>query len=220
MGFFIDKRNRRKSPIALAAFGAAVLNLIVFGVLYALLAEPLYHAVSLGGATTAVHSVIIAVIGTAVCCLEFLAPDKRMAPYGFAGLAVVLLMFYAACFSLSEEVRGGMVQMITAYGLAPVLIGNAVSWPVYLKMKRDNPAMNQRKTIQEELREAVAKEQKKAGAKPAVEPKPVAPVTEAPETEIPAEEAMFGPEAGRGSATFRSAQEEAMLLYEDEDSDD
>jgi hypothetical protein len=37
MGFFIDKNNRRKSPVVLAAFCAALLDLVVFGVLYALL---------------------------------------------------------------------------------------------------------------------------------------------------------------------------------------
>ena len=41
MSFFIDKHNRRKSPIALAAFGAALLYMVLFGVLYGLLAEPL-----------------------------------------------------------------------------------------------------------------------------------------------------------------------------------
>ena len=36
MSFFIDRFNRRKSPIALAAFGAALLYAVIFAVLYAL----------------------------------------------------------------------------------------------------------------------------------------------------------------------------------------
>ena len=82
MSFFIDRFNRRKSPIALAAFAAALLYIVIFGLLYALLAEPLYRAVSLSTplATTAVHSAIIAAVGTAVCCLLFLLKDKRVAP--------------------------------------------------------------------------------------------------------------------------------------------
>lgn len=156
MGFFIDKHNRRKSPIALAAFGAAVLELVIFGVLYGLLAEPLYHAVDLGstGATIAAHAVIIAVIGTAVSCLLFLLPDKRVVPYSFVGLAVVLCMFYIGALALDAEARVMMRQVITLYGLAPVLVGNAVVWPAYLGMKRRNPDMNRRKTVAEELREA------------------------------------------------------------------
>ena len=47
MSFFIDKKNRRKSPIVLAALGAALLDLAVFGIAYALLTDPLYHAVQL-----------------------------------------------------------------------------------------------------------------------------------------------------------------------------
>ena len=79
MSFFVDRFNRRKSPIALAALGATLLDLCVFGVLYALLIDPLYHYLPLGGGTAAsfVHSIVIACIGTALCCLLFLLPDKR-----------------------------------------------------------------------------------------------------------------------------------------------
>ena len=222
MSFFIDQKNRRKSPIILAALGAALLDLAVFGICYALLTEPLYHAVRLGGeiATTAVHALIIALAGTAVCCLQFLLPEKRVAPYGFAGLAVVFMMFCAAALMLDAPARGNMLRLIAMFGLAPILAGNAVTWPIYLKMKRANPALNHRKTIQEELREAMERE---AAEKPAPQTPPT-PQPEPPaQPEVTPEEALFGPEAAPGAPpAFRSAQEEAMLLYEDdeEESDD
>ena len=144
MSFFLDKQNRRKSPIALAAFFTALAYLCIFGVVTALLTDPLYNQLSLGNdvATTAVHSLVISLVGTAVCCLAFLIPDKRVAPYGFAGLAVVLVMFYVAAWMLPEESRNGMFQVVTMFGLGPVLIGNAVAWPIYLKIKRTHPALN------------------------------------------------------------------------------
>ena len=224
MSFFVDRFNRRKSPLALAAFGAALLDLAVFGLLYAFLAKPLNDAVSLGSAaaTLVVQALIIAVLGTAVCCLLFLLKDKRVAPYGFLGLAVLLLVFYAVAFLLEEDARPLMLYIITLYGLAPVLVGNAVTWPIYLKIKRANPALNQRKTIQEELQEALEKEAaKKPSCKAPPPPQPVPPAEREPE--VTAEEAMFGPEAGAGTPpAFRSAQDEAMLFYEDdeEESDD
>ncbi len=49
MSFFIDKHGRRKSPIALAACGAALLDLAVYFCTAALLAGPLYRTVSFGG---------------------------------------------------------------------------------------------------------------------------------------------------------------------------
>ena len=188
--------------------------------MYALLTEPLYHAVRLEStaATTAVHAILIALAGTAVCCLLFFLPDKRVAPYGFAGLAVVFAMFCAAALMLDEPARGNMLRLIAMFGLAPVLVGNAAAWPIYLKMKRANPALNHRKTIQEELREAAEKE---AAKKPARQ-EPPAPQPPA-QPEVTPEEALFGPEAAPGTPpAFRSAQEEAMLLYEDdeEESDD
>ena len=219
MSFFIDRFNRRKSPIALAAFGAAVLYIIIFGVLYGLLAGPLYRAVSLStpAATIAVHSLIIATFGTAVCCLLFLLKDKRVAPYGFCGLAVALCMFYAAAFMLDGLARSNMLYLITAYGLAPVLVGNAVTWPIYWRKKRANPALNRRKTIAEELKDAVAKEAAKKPA-PSVQPQPSKPVSaERPE---PSGDALFGPQADRSPMVSRSLQEEAMLFYEDDDDEE
>ncbi len=49
-------------------------------------------------------------------------------------------------------------RLLSGTFLTPVLVGNAVTWPIYLKIKRDNPALNHRKTISEELRDAVEKE--------------------------------------------------------------
>ena len=219
MSFFIDRFNRRKSPIALAAFAAAVLYLVVFGVLYGLLAAPLYRAVSLStpAATTAVHSLIIAAIGTAVCCLLFLLKDKRVAPYGFCGLAVALCMFYAAAFLLDGLARSNMLYLITAYGLAPVLVGNVVTWPIYWRMKRSDPALNRRKTIAEELKDAVAKEAAKHPAPPE-QPRPAKPASS--ERAEPSGDALFGPQADRSPMVSRSVQEEAMLFYEDDDDEE
>ena len=226
MSFFIDKHNRRKSPIALAAFGAALLYMVLFGVLYGLLAEPLYYAVSLGTptATTVVHTIIIAVIGTAICCLLFLLKDKRVAPYGFFGLAVALCMFYAAALLLEDDARSLMLYLITIYGLAPVLVGNAVTWPIYLKIKRDNPALNHRKTISEELRDAVEKEAAKTeepASAPEARPSQAAKSASVPkERPEPSGDALFGPQADRSPIVSRSAQEEAMLFYEDDDDEE
>ena len=102
MSFFIDKHGRRKSPIALAACGAALLDLAVYFCTAALLAGPLYRTVSFGGetVTSMIHTTIITVISTLLCCLLFLLKDKRVVPYGFAGLAVILLMFCAAAWML------------------------------------------------------------------------------------------------------------------------
>ena len=218
MSFFVDRFNRRKSPLALAAFGAALLDLAVFGLLYAFLAKPLNDAVSLGSAaaTLVVQALIIAVLGTAICCLLFLLKDKRVAPYGFCGLAVALCMFYAAAFLLDGLARSNMLYLITAYGLAPVLVGNAVTWPIYWRMKRANPALNRRKTIAEELKDAVAKEAAKKPAPP--EQQPSRPVS--PERPEPSGDALFGPQADRSPMVSRSVQEEAMLFYEDDDDEE
>ena len=170
MNLFIDKNHRRKSPIAIAGFFATLLDLCIYGVLYTLLAEPLYRQLTLPStaATNAVHTLIIALAGTAIGSL---------------------LMFYFAAWMLDTDQRATMVQLITLYGVAPALIGNAVAWPVYLKLRKTHPLPVQ-KTLQEEMREA-------AGTKADAAPKahPAAPAAE--------------------ERPRRSPQEDAMLLFED-----
>lgn len=208
MAFFVDKQNRRKSPVALAAFGAALVDMAVFSLLYVALAEPLYRlfAFESDSATNLAHSLIIAAVGTAVCCLWFLLRDKRVAPYGFACLALFLSMFLLAAALLDAEARGVMLYVIAMYGLMPVLVGNAVSWAVYLRLKRKNPAMNRRKTLREELLEGVEKETKR---RPATAPPPVPEPVPDPTPEEDEESAA--------PPRWDSAGEEALLFYEDDD---
>lgn len=229
MGFFIDKHHRRKSSMAVTAFFAALIDLFVFGILYGVLSEPLYRLVRLGSesSSTVVQGILIALLGTALCCLQFLLRDKRIAPYGFAGLAVALLMFYVGAAFLDADVRSDMLRLITLFGLLPVLVGNAVSWGIFLALKRRNPQLvAHRKTLQEEIRAAAevsAAARKKAAQ---TDPQPAAP---APQAETPAaapgpqaaqDAALFGPEGAGGPMSGRSEQEEAMLLYMDDDDDE
>ena len=221
MSFFIDKHNRRKTTIMLTAFCIGFLFALFFVVLSILLAEPLYTAVRFDNhlITTVAHSILIALLGTPVCCLTFFLKDKRIAPYSFGGLAVWLCMFYAAALLLEGDGQLYMIQTITMFGLAPALVGNLIVWPIYFRMKRANPTMNHRKTIREEIREDIANE---ATKEPESSPAPVTPSTttlsDHQTSTSPAEEAsdFFGPEAGRHYAISRSAEEEAMLFYEDE----
>lgn len=230
MSLFIDKHNRRKSPFALGVFCMTLMELLLFLVTYAFLLPPVSQAVVFqsGAASWAVQSLIVSGAGTALSCLFFLAPDKRMVPGGFVGLGVVLLMFCAAALMLEHpEDRDFMLRLIFAFGLPPVLVGNAVAWPIYLRLKHANPAPGPRKTVRQELLEAAAREAEKQERKRARQaekapapPEPAKPAPQPPETP---EEALFGPESGGGPSAFRSEEEEAMLLYMDdgdEESDD
>ena len=190
MSLFVDKNHRRKSPIAIAGFFATVLFLCVYGVLYVLLAEPLYRHVALSSpaATNVAHALIISLAGTALCGLLFLLKDKRVALFGFVGLAVVLVMFYVAAFLMEDSRRDMMLPLITLYGLAPTLVGNAAAWPLYLKLRKTHP-LPQPKTLREEIREAAG-----TSGSPAVHAAP--------------------PSAA--AASRRSPEEDAMLLYGDD----
>ena len=139
MSLFVNKDGTRKSPVVMLGFCMGLLFAAVFWVLAMLLAEPLFYHVSVAGnavLTSALHCMIIAVLGTAVCCLFFLLSDKRIVPIGFAFLAVFMLTFYAMAFMTDAEGRLGLLYFVTLHFLAPVLVGNAVSWALYLRLRK------------------------------------------------------------------------------------
>ena len=118
MNLFIDKNHRRKSPIAIAGFFATLLDLCIYGVLYTLLAEPLYRQLTLPStaATNAVHTLIIALAGTAIGSLLFLLRDKRVAldagyrPAGNHGAAD----YPVWCGTGPDRKRGGLAGLSQA----------------------------------------------------------------------------------------------------------
>lgn len=123
--------------MAVTCFFVDLLFCLVFGGAYALLTEPAAQPASAWrrNAETVLHCLIIAVIGTAVCCVLFLLPDKRIVPYSFASLPVVTIMFLVASFQLDAELRGMMVYVTLLYTLLPILIGNLAAWTIYFKLR-------------------------------------------------------------------------------------
>jgi hypothetical protein len=230
MSFFIDSKTRkRKSPVALYSFFMALAFFCIFGVIYwkwiDFLSANVYTSNTV--TTALLQSLLVSAAGTAVCCLGFLLPDKRLVPGGFTGLAVLLGMFCAGISLLDADARGMMLQVTAAFGLCPVLVGNAVVWPLYLLVFRrrcagaradDLPAAAAalRASAAQAAREQRAAPQSAAGpaAKPSA-PRPAA-AEKAAYTE---EEALFGPEASASPppAGRPTAQDEAALFYDDED---
>ncbi|MGL6197982.1 MAG: hypothetical protein ACRC3H_03515 [Lachnospiraceae bacterium] len=138
MALFVTKEGKKKSPIAISCFFVDILFLGVFMMAYGLLTEPLHQYLYIVNdlISTVVHCILIALVGTAVCCTLFLVRDKRIVPYSFVGLAIIALMFCMASLQLDTELRSMIFYMILIYGLAPVLVGNLISWTLYWKIWR------------------------------------------------------------------------------------
>ena len=102
MALFVTKEGKRKSPMAVTCFFVDLLFCLVFGGMYALLTGVLHDNLPLGGgmAENWIHCGLISVVGTAVCCILFLLPDKRIVPYSFASLPVITIMCVVAAFLL------------------------------------------------------------------------------------------------------------------------
>ena len=132
----------------------------------------------------------------------------------------VVLVLSILLFSI-VQVDGILLQMVCKLLLLPVLVGNAVSWGIFLALKRRNPHLiARRRTLQEEIRDAAAATAaRQAQKKPVSAPKPAAPAAD-PNAHTARDDALFGPEGAGGPMASRSELEEAMLLYMDDEDDD
>lgn len=137
MSLFLTKEGKRKSPRILSYFFGALLFAVIFGLAYAVLTVPLQALpIQNQAVLTAVQIILIAFAGTLCCCLLFLLRDKRIVPYSFVGLAVLVVMFYIAALALDSTARVNMIYLVSLYGLGPTMIGNLVSWSIYHRLSR------------------------------------------------------------------------------------
>lgn len=130
---FHNKDKTRKSPLVVYAFMLGLVYCVVFGVLFALLADPLHHWINTGNerVSTFIHILIISLAGTLVCCLFFLLPNKKIAMGGFLFLALLLVIGFVAVFFLEADRRYVIQQLLILYAVGPTLAGNAVGLVVY-----------------------------------------------------------------------------------------
>ena len=144
MSLFFNKDKTLKSPLLLSCFSLGMAYHVIFGILYVILSEPLYRYVRIGSDefSTMIHAMLIALAGTAVCCLFFGLRDKRIVPGAFVFLAVSLICGYLVTLSLPADRRSLMISLITLYGSGPVVLGNAVSWSIYLQIRRKKRQMD------------------------------------------------------------------------------
>lgn len=81
---------------------------------------------------------LIALVCSTLCCLFFLVlKDKLVVPVAFFFLAVFYLIMLLALSFRDEASLGGIgLQFVSIYALPPALIGNMLSWGIYLLIRR------------------------------------------------------------------------------------
>ena len=137
VSLFFNKDKTLKSPLILSCFCLGMVYHVIYGILYVLLSEPLYQYVRIGNdrISTVIHAILIALAGTAVCCIFFALRDKRIVPGAFVFLAVSMISGYLVTLNLPADRRSLMFHLITLYGIGPVAVVNAVSWSLYLRIR-------------------------------------------------------------------------------------
>lgn len=147
---FLNEDKTRKSPLAVYVFMVGLVYCAVFGVLFALLTDPLHDLINTGNerVSTLIHSLIISLIGTLICCLFYLLPNKKIAMGGFGFLALLLVIGFVISFFLEEGQRYIIQQLLMLYAAGPTLVGNVVglvAYRVLIEHTRNNTEASERK---------------------------------------------------------------------------
>lgn len=131
--FFVNKDGSHKSTLSLKVFFLGIAFIGVFSLVNVLLIDPLHQMINIVNTpiTSFFHCTVIGAVGTLICMLFFLLPDKRLVPMTFVCLAGVLAMVILVALFMTTEVRKDLLTMILLFGAAPVLFGNAASWIIY-----------------------------------------------------------------------------------------
>lgn len=144
MSLFLTKEKKPKSSVMMTCFLIGLFFCFIYGIFYSVLIDSLYRHIQLEGdiLSSILHSILVSVFGTAVCCIFFILSDKRVVTGAFTFLFVFLMVAYIMIFSLDAEHQSMMAYFISIYGVCPVLIGNIVSRTIYYKhykKKEDKP---------------------------------------------------------------------------------
>ncbi|MFR0768543.1 MAG: hypothetical protein ACLSHO_02045 [Dysosmobacter sp.] len=136
-----------------------------------------------------------------------------MVPYGFAGLAVILADVLRGGVDAAAGSGGSMLRLFPTVGLPPVLLGNAVSWPIYRRLRKSaSRVFRQKDHLGGAERGGGTGAEKEARCKSRYRSGPDAGAGYLPTR------GLFGPESsGTAPGAFHNAQDEAMLFYEDDD---
>lgn len=138
VNLFLNKDKTRKSPMTVYAFLVGLVYCVIFGVAFAVLTDPLYRLMPLNNTviSATLQSIVISLVGAAVCCLFFFLPDKRVALGGFITLAILLAAAFLMTLLLSAPQRSVLWPMLALYGLGPVLVGNIAGFVLYQVLQK------------------------------------------------------------------------------------
>lgn len=133
--------NRNTDPSLMWGFLVAIAFTAIYAVVYAILTKPLYRFLSIPGqplASSVIHIILIALVGSAVCCLTYLLPNRRIPLLGYGWLAFffVLLLILATVHFDGEE-RNNLFAILFGFGLGPVLVGNGLAWGIYIRRREE-----------------------------------------------------------------------------------
>lgn len=144
--FLFTKDGKVKSTLLLYSFCLSVVYVAVYAAAYVIFVT-LLHPILEGAPVAVVNFVEAAVptvVGTAVCALAWLLPEKRMMLSAYLWLAVLAI----ACMVAMLIILGGDAQaqllFLQFFGLfvpAPILLGGGLSLWLYRRYQRRRPPM-------------------------------------------------------------------------------
>ncbi len=131
---------KRTNTTVMMSFLLGLVFSAVYTLGYGLLTEFLYQHLSLPVpdlVNSILHAVLISALGTAVCCLGFLLPQKELVPAGYLWMTFFVTIAYLfTLVHFAGEERSSLLMALSLFCLAPVVVGNGVVWPVFHRLEQ------------------------------------------------------------------------------------
>ena len=114
--FLFTKNGKVKSTLIVNSFSLSILFLVIYGLSYFMLIDPLNDLISTHISTSLaslVESLVPALLGSALCCsFFFIFKDKRLVPAGYIWLLLFsLFTFFYLLFSLQSHDRNTFLSL-------------------------------------------------------------------------------------------------------------
>ncbi|MDL2235322.1 hypothetical protein LJC07_04110 [Christensenellaceae bacterium OttesenSCG-928-L17] len=142
---FLTPEGRPKSAKLLYTFCLSIVFMLVYGLCYWFLTDPLEAAFQNASpfVRRLFEAIVPGLLGSALCCLFwFVFKDKSYLPTIYTWLAVfALAVLITLLFLTEEDLMGMMLQLYAMLVPTGLISGSVFSWYMYVRWRRSRPAV-------------------------------------------------------------------------------
>lgn len=140
VNLFLTPEGRPKSAKLLYSFCLSIVFMLVYGLCYWFLIDPLEHAFAEASPLlrNLLETILPGLAGSVLCCsLYFVFKDKGYMVFIYSWILLFALAALITLISVTDSENVGiMLQIFTQFVLTGLITGSAFSWYMYIRWQR------------------------------------------------------------------------------------